>query len=92
VSFTGGRTIPQLRVRVEPIGTRRLPNLNILNTRFEKSFRLGSGHRVAVQANIYNTLNVNTETAVMPLSGPSFLVPTAIVRPRLAEVGLTYTF
>jgi hypothetical protein len=92
VSFTGGRTIPQLRVRVEPIGTRRLPNLNILNTRFEKSFRLGSGHRVAVQANIYNTLNVNTETAVMPLSGPSFLVPTAIIRPRLAEVGLTYTF
>ncbi len=92
VSFTGGRTIPQLRVRVEPISSRRLSNLNILNTRFEKSLRIGAGHRVALQVNIYNTLNVNTETGVTPLSGPSFLIPTGITRPRLAEVGLTYTF
>jgi hypothetical protein len=29
---------------------------------------------------------------VTPLSGPNFGVPTAITRPRLAEVGLVYSF
>lgn len=92
VSFTGGRTIPQIRLRVEPIGARRLPNLNILNLRVEKSFRLSGAHRVALRANIYNTLNINTETAVTPLSGPNFLRPSAITPPRLVELGMTYSF
>ena len=48
--------------------------------------------RVALRVNIYNALNINTATAVTPLSGPNFNIPTAITRPLLAEVGLTYTF
>jgi len=92
VSVTGGRTIPQNRQRVEPIGARRLDTINILNVRAEKGVRLAGGQRVAVQLNIYNALNSNTATAVTPLSGPNFNIPTAIVRPRLAEVGLTYSF
>ena len=92
IANAGGRTIPQNRQRVEPIGARRLPTINILNLRAEKGFLLGAARRVALQVNIYNVLNINTETAVTPLSGPNFLVPTTITRPRLAEVGLTYTF
>jgi len=87
-----GRTIPQLRLRVEPIGARRLPNLNILNLRVEKSFRTRGAQRVGLRADIYNTLNINTETAVTPLSGPNFLRPSAITPPRFAELGLTYSF
>jgi hypothetical protein len=92
VSVTGGRTIPQNRQRVEPIGSRRLDTINILNLRGEKGFRLGGGRRIALQVNVYNALNINTATAVTPLSGPNFNIPSAITRPRLAEVGLTYTF
>ena len=92
VSFTGGRTIPQIRLRVEPIGARRLPNLNLLNMRVEKSFRLPDGHRLAVQANIYNALNINEALGVTPLSGPNFLIPTSITPPRIGEVGVTYSF
>ena len=77
---------------MEPIGARRLDTIDILNLRGEKGFRLGGGRRVALQVNIYNALNINTATAVTPLSGPNFNIPTAITRPLLAEVGLTYTF
>ena len=92
VSFTGGATIPQIRLRVEPIGARRLPNLNILHMRVEKSFRLIEGQRLAVQANVYNVLNINDALGVTPLSGPNFLIPTAITPPRIAELGITYSF
>jgi hypothetical protein len=92
VSFTGGATIPQIRLRVEEIGARRLPNLNILHMRVEKSFLLPQGQKVALQANIYNVLNINKALGVTPLSGPNFLIPTSITPPRIAEVGLTYNF
>jgi hypothetical protein len=92
VSVRGGQQIPSLTVRVEPIGERRLPNLNVLNVRAEKSFGLGSGHRLALRLNVYNTLNVNTVRSVNALSGSAFGRPTLITPPRIAEVGLTYTF
>ena len=38
VSVTGGKTITVNRQRVEDIGARRLPNLNVLSLRLEKSF------------------------------------------------------
>jgi outer membrane receptor protein involved in Fe transport len=92
VSVGGGQQIPSLTVRVEPIGTRRLPNLNTLNLRAEKSFRLATGQRIAVRLNVYNALNVNTVLSVNSLSGSAFERPTSIAAPRLAELGLTYTF
>jgi hypothetical protein len=92
VSFTGGQTIPQIRLRVEEIGARRLPNLNILNMRVQKSFFLRGTQKLGLQANIYNVLNVNDPLAVTPLAGPNFNIPTSITPPRIGELGLTYTF
>ena len=37
----GGATIPSIVLNVEPIGTRRLPNINLLTLRVEKTFRCG---------------------------------------------------
>ena len=92
VSFTGGTTIPQIRLRVEEIGARRLPNLNILHMRVEKSFQLIRGQKLALQGNVYNVLNINKALGVTPLSGPNFLIPTSITPPRIGEVGVTYSF
>lgn len=92
VSFTGGQTIPQIRLRVEPIGARRLPNLNIMNLRVQKSFFVRNDHKVGLQANVYNVLNINDPLGVTPLSGPNFNIPTSITPPRIAEIGLTYSF
>jgi hypothetical protein len=66
--------------------------LNILDMRVEKSFRLPLEHKLAVQANIYNVLNINKALGVTPLAGPNFLIPTSITPPRIGEIGLTYTF
>jgi hypothetical protein len=92
VSFAGGRQIPSLTVRVEPIGTRRLPNLNLLHLRAEKSFRLRQGQKMALRLNLYNALNVNTVLTVTQLSGRNFLRPRTIVPPRVAEFGVSYGF
>lgn len=92
VSVAGGRTIPSLTVRVEPIGTRRLPNLNLLHLRAEKAFRLRPGHRMALRMNLFNALNVNTVLTVTQLSGRNFLRPRTIVPPRIAEFGVSYSF
>ena len=92
VSARGGQQIPSQTLRVEPIGTRRLPHLNLLNVRAEKAFPLAHGHKVALRLNLYNASNVNTVLTVNQLSGPTFLTPTSIAPPRIAEASATYTF
>jgi hypothetical protein len=92
VSFAGGQQIPSLTMRVEPIGTRRLPNVNLLHFRAEKSFQLRQAHKVALRLNVFNAMNMNTVLTVTQLSGRNFLRPRTIGRPRIAELGVSYTF
>jgi hypothetical protein len=86
VQFRGGRTIPSIVLNVEPIGAQRLPNINALNLRAEKSFRFSAAQRVSLQLNVYNTLNANTATRVQVRSGASFLTPREIMAPRVMEL------
>jgi len=92
VVFEGGVTIPEIELNVEPIGSRRLPNINNLTFRVEKSFRVTVAHRVAVRLNIYNALNANSALRVRTQAGDRFLRPRDIMPPRLAEVSASYTF
>ena len=92
VLLEGGVTIPDIEVNAEPIGTRRIPTLNLLTLRVEKSFRFRTSQRVAVRFDLYNALNVNTATRLQPRSGDQFLRPREIVPPRIAEFGLAYNF
>lgn len=92
VRFRGGRTIPALVVNVEPIGTHRRPNINLVQLRVEKRFQLPRAHMATVTLNLYNALNANTATGLQNRSGPDFLRPRSILPPRLAEVGISYRF
>ena len=92
VRFTGGRTIPNIVLNVEPVGTRRLPNTHQLDLRVEKSFSLQSRQKIALRMNIFNALNSNTVLAVTRLSSAIFARPTDIMPPRIAEFGMTYSF
>ena len=92
VSFTGGQQIPSQVVRVEPIGTRRLPTINLLHMRAEKSFRLAQGHSVSLRFNVYNVTNISTVQSLTQLSGPNFERPVTIMPPRIAELGVQYAF
>lgn len=92
VRFTGGRTIPNITINVEPIGTRQLPDSSQLDLRVEKTFNLTKSQRFAVRANVFNALNANTTLEVTRLSGPNFLKPTIIMEPRIMELSMTYSF
>jgi outer membrane receptor protein involved in Fe transport len=92
VLFRGGRQIPSIVLNVEPIGSIRLPNVNLWDFRAEKGFRLPGGHRVTVWFNVYNLLNANTVTSRSVRSGASYLRPTAFLPPRLAEFSIQYKF
>jgi hypothetical protein len=92
VQFRGGRTIPNFVMNVEPIGTRRLPNIHYTNFRAEKGFVLTGAHRVTVRVDLYNAFNINTATSLQPRSGAEFLRPREIMQPRIVEFGATYTF
>jgi hypothetical protein len=90
--FTGGQQISSITLPVEPLGTSRLPNLNLLDLRVEKRFSLGTGQKVAVQLNIFNALNINSATAITLQSGPNYGRVTAIIPPQSAQFGVSYTF
>jgi hypothetical protein len=92
VLLTGGAQVPSFVVNAEPIGTRRDPNTNILDLRVDKRFNLNASQSVRVQLNIFNVMNVNTPTGVTYRSGATFLRPTGIVLPRIAEFSTTYSF
>jgi carboxypeptidase family protein len=87
-----GKTIPQVAVLAEPIGTRRLPNTNQTDVRFEKAFPVNKSQKVSARLNIFNVFNANTITDVIRQSGPTFLRPTSIMAPRIMEISASYQF
>jgi len=76
-----------VRVLAEPMGTRRMDNVTLLDVRFEKGFRLPGGRRVAAFLDVFNVFNANPEQTVNWSSGDAFLRPLAIVPPRIARLG-----
>jgi len=92
VRFTGGRTIPNITINVEPFDARQLPNSTQVDLRIEKTFNLMKNQRFAVRANAFNVMNSNTVLDITKLSGPNFNKPTVIMEPRIMEFSMTYSF
>jgi hypothetical protein len=76
-----------VRVLAEPMGTRRMDNVTLLDVRFEKGFRLPEGRRFAAFVDVFNLFNANPEQNVNWSSGNTFLQPLAIVPPRILRLG-----
>jgi len=79
-----------LTVLAEPVGTRRMDNITMVDVRAEKSLRLAGAWRVAGFLDLLNCFNANAERNVIVASGPSFLRPVSIVPPRSARVGAKF--
>jgi hypothetical protein len=77
-----------VRILAEPIGTRRMDNVTLVDMTVEKSFLFGGSRRFAVFLDIFNLLNGNPEQNANWSSG-SFQRPLNIVPPRIARVGLS---
>ena len=78
-------TIPVL---TEPVGTRRQPNVTILDLRTDKDIRLRSRQRLTVFAEVFNVLNTNPEQNLIWQSGGAFMRPLVIVPPRILRIGV----
>ena len=92
-------------VTVEPSGAYYLPNIALTNIRFEKKFRglgLGQGHTLSTLIEVYNIQNANTIIGQNTQTGtttdnlgntvPSFGRYTQAISPRVARLGMRYTF
>jgi hypothetical protein len=98
-SFTGGKQIPSITLRVEPIGAERTQSPLNLTFRLEKYFKLGPG-KIGLSAQVYNVTNANYVTFgntppnpnLNQGTGPTFGYPTAIANPRVGEFGIKYSF
>jgi len=50
-----------VRILAEPIGTRRMDNIMLLDVRVEKGFQLAGHRRVARFVDVFNVLDANPE-------------------------------
>jgi hypothetical protein len=91
VLFRGLPSLSTATIRVEPIGSIRLPGVKLLNLRASKQLNIGT-QRLSIDADVYNVLNNNDATSMTVASGPSFGRITAIVPPRVARIGFSYHF
>ena len=77
-----------IRVLAEPIDTRRMDDVTLVDLKVEKTFRLRAD-RIAVFVDVFNVLNGNAEQNLSWMS-ESFLRPLSIVPPRIARVGARF--
>ena len=77
-----------VRVLAEPVGTRRMDNITIVDVRVEKGIRLQHNRRLAGFVDVFNLFNANAEQNAIWSSGTSFLRPVTIVPPRIARIGV----
>ena len=92
VAAPAGQPIPNITLRTEPIGARRLPDINLLHMRIEKAIHMSGGRKLALRLNIFNVTNINTEQSITQLSGVNFGRPGGVLPPRIAEIGAEYSF
>jgi len=90
--FGGGQTITQIVLNIAPIGSINLPAANLWNMRFAKRFRVGASRSLEARFDFFNIFNANFVTSRSTRVGPSYLIPSAIILPRILQTGLTYTF
>jgi hypothetical protein len=72
---------------MEPVGTRHLDHVTLLDVRIERSMQV-KRRRLSAFLDVFNCFNVNPEQNAIWSSGASFLRPLTIVSPRIARIGL----
>jgi hypothetical protein len=81
-------------IKAEPRGSRRTPNQIYFDVKVEKDFKLGDRYAAKISIDILNLLNKDTNLywVSTQAESPNFMVPTGIIMPRRAMVGLMFIF
>ncbi len=90
--FGGADNVGSLELRVEPIGSIRLPNLNLVTLRVEKQFVLPGAQRLIGRMDIHNATNTDIATAMTVASGSNFGRVNARILPRIISFEVEYRF
>lgn len=88
----GGTQIPNIELRTEEIGSRRLPHINLVTVRGEKRFGLRNGQEIRFQVDLANLTNTDVPTDVTTLSGANFGLVAGRISPRVIVFGAHYQF
>jgi hypothetical protein len=73
-------------------GDERLPAVTLMDLRISRAFRFANGRRIEPTFDIFNLGNASTITSLNAGVGTTYLIPTAIVSPRIMKVGFVVGF
>ena len=73
-------------------GDERLPAVTLIDLRISRAFRFANGRRIEPTFDIFNLGNASTITSLNAGVGTTYLIPTAIVSPRIMKVGFVVGF
>ena len=81
-------------IKAEPRGIRRNPNELYCDIKIEKTFRIAQKYSLEFSCDIINVFNedFNLSYASTQIESPSWMLPTDIILPRRALVGLKFVF
>lgn len=79
-------------IRSEPVGERRMPNTTLVDVRMTKNFAMPHDTTLGAFFDVYNMFNSNATQELVRSSGSTFLRPSVITSPRIARIGLKFTF
>jgi hypothetical protein len=77
---------------VEPRGTERLPNVNLLDFNAKKTFRLNQRLSAQPVLELFNVLNSNAIQSLNTVLGPGYGRAAGIVPGRMAKFGFNLNF
>ena len=77
---------------LEPLGASRDPNQHVLNLRASRPVQLGGQRRLSLSFEAFNLFNANTATTIRYVSSSTYGAISAILPPRIARVGVEFSF
>ena len=78
-------------IRVQRNGEFRQPPSNVLDFRASKIFKIGR-RKLEGLIDVFNVMNANTILQTGVLTGSTYNVPTQVLSPRLARLGVKFEF
>lgn len=79
-------------MRMEPFGAERGPVIAIANLKVAKNIRIRESMKLQLNSELFNLLNSSSATSTSYLTGATYLHPTGIVSPRVARIGMQFSF
>lgn len=77
-------------ILVEPVGTRRMDDVVLLDLKTEKTLSLGGSRRLRAFIDLYNLFNSNAADTISFATGSTFADPTNIIGPVTARLGARF--